>query len=129
MAEEDRLSFLVQYRDKFATDCQRVFRGFQVQPSASPRSTTMAAIRLRFPSLTPKSPYVMRLLLCDVCCGVQGRKRVWALTKNKVWWHSKWFYDAIQVPSPSPSPSLYHHSLAVYNHSPPTPPTKPRPRT
>jgi len=30
MAEEDRLSFLVQYRDKFATDCQRVFRGFQV---------------------------------------------------------------------------------------------------
>ena len=32
MAEEDRLSFLVQYRDKFATDCQRVFRGFQVQP-------------------------------------------------------------------------------------------------
>ena len=32
MAEEDRLSFLVQYRDKFATDCQRVFRGFQVKP-------------------------------------------------------------------------------------------------
>ena len=37
MAEEDRLSFLVQYRDKFATDCQRVFRGFQVKTSASLR--------------------------------------------------------------------------------------------
>jgi len=66
----------------------------------------MAAINQAAVSITDLDPPNLRVS-CVFCCvlfvaGVQGRKRVWALTKNKVWWHSKWFYDAIQVPSPSP---------------------------
>ena len=54
MADEDRLSFLVMYRDKFATDCQRVFRGFQVRlwpawtPTASRISRPLNPLRPRF---------------------------------------------------------------------------------